>query len=115
MHNRHHEPDMAHALATHLLLGHLHAATVADDALVADALVLAAIAFVVLHGAENALAKKTVALRFVRTVVDGLRLQNLAVAPFEDVLRRSEREGDGVERLIGPIGFLFKRHMKWCF
>src|SRR5262249_59433667 len=36
--------DVAHALAPDLLAGHLDAAALADDALVADALVLAAVA-----------------------------------------------------------------------
>src|SRR5690606_8573637 len=49
--------DMAHALAAHLRAGNLHTALVADDALIADALVLAAVAFEVLHRAEDLLAE----------------------------------------------------------
>ena len=55
--------DMAHALAAHLGPGDLDAAALADDALVADALVLAAVAFPVLGGTEDALAEEPVLLR----------------------------------------------------
>ena len=50
MHDGHGQFDMAHALAAHLGMGDFHAATIANDAAVADALVLAAGAFPVLHG-----------------------------------------------------------------
>ena len=95
--HRDHELDVAHALAADLLLGHLHATAVADDALVADALVLAAMALIVLDGAENALAEEAIALRLVRPVVDGLGLQHLAVALLEDFLGRGHADADLVE------------------
>src|SRR6185312_8237526 len=53
--------DMAHALAAHFLDGDFDAALFADDALVLHALVLAAQAFVVLHGPEDARAEQAVA------------------------------------------------------
>lgn len=49
-------------------LGDLDAAAVADFALVADLLILSAVAFPVLCGPENALAEKAVALGFERAV-----------------------------------------------
>src|SRR3970282_865647 len=52
--------DVAHPLAPHLGAGHLHAALVADDALVAHALVLAAVALEVLRRAEALLAEEPV-------------------------------------------------------
>src|SRR5207253_11024163 len=61
--------------------GDLHPAAVADDAAVADALVLAAVTLPVLHRAENALAEQPVALRLERPVVDGLGLGDLAPRP----------------------------------
>src|SRR5207248_1123273 len=56
------EVDVTHALAAHLLPRHLDAAALADDPLVADALVLAAVALPVLRRTEDALAEETVAL-----------------------------------------------------
>src|SRR5690606_11904361 len=47
--------DMAHALATDLGVRHFHAAAIAHDAAVADALVLAAGALPVLHGSKDPL------------------------------------------------------------
>ena len=74
----HDELDVPHTLATHLLLGNFHTTAVADDAFVADALVLTAMALVVLDRTEDLLAEETVALRLVGTVVDGLGLEDLA-------------------------------------
>ena len=72
---------MAHALAPHLGQRHLDAAAVADDAAVADPLVLAAMALPVLDRTEDALAEQAVPLRLERAVVDGLGLGDLAPRP----------------------------------
>src|SRR5450759_3417237 len=84
--------DVAHALAAHLGAGHLDAALVADDALVAVSLVLSAVAFPVPCRTEDALAEKTVALRAERAVVDGLGLRDLAVRPGHDRVGRRQRQ-----------------------
>src|SRR4029078_12127938 len=55
--------DVAHALATDLRARDLDAALVADDSLVADPLVLAAVALPVLRGTEDALVEQTILLR----------------------------------------------------
>src|SRR5262249_15396221 len=81
-------------LAAHLAVGHLHAATVADDVAVLDALVLAAEALPVPRGTEDLLAEEAVLLGAVRAVVDGLGLLHLAERPAADVLRRSELHRD---------------------
>ena len=91
------ELDMAHALAADLGARDLDAAAVADLALVADLLILAAVALPVLGGPENALAEQAVALRLQGTVVDGLRLLYLAVGPLADHFRRSDADLDGVK------------------
>src|SRR4029077_11393389 len=56
------ELDVPHPLAAHLGAGDLHATLVADDPLVANALVLPAVALPVLGGAENALVEEAVLL-----------------------------------------------------
>ena len=89
--------DVAHALATHLGAGDLDAAALADDALVAHALVLAAVALPVLGRTEDALAEEPVLLGLERAVVDGLGLRDLARAPGADLLRGGEADADGVE------------------
>ena len=88
---------MTHALAPHLLPRDLHAAALADDPLVADALVLAAVALPVLRPTEDALAEEAVLLRLERSVVDRLRLGDLAGRPVTDLLRRCEADPDCVE------------------
>src|SRR6185503_7427687 len=93
----HGEFDVAHALAADLGLGHLDAAAVADDALELDPAVLAARAFEVARGPEDALAEQAVALGLERAVVDRLRLLDLAVGPGRDLLRGGDREADRVE------------------
>ena len=77
MHHRHHQRNVAHALAAHLFLGHFHAATVADDALVTDTLVLTAMALIVLDRTKDTLTEQTVTLRLIRTIVNCFRFQNL--------------------------------------
>src|SRR5204863_10113102 len=89
--------DMAHALAANLGARDLDAAALADDPLVADALVLAAVALPVLGGAEDALAEEPVLLRLERAVVDRLGLGHLAVGPALDLLRRGQRDANRVE------------------
>ena len=74
----HYQLNVSAALATHLLLGDFDTATVAHDTLIADTLVLAAVALVVLGRTKDALAEQAVALGLISAVVDGLRLQNLA-------------------------------------
>src|SRR5216110_3153071 len=78
--------DVAHALAADLLPRHLDAAALADDALVADALVLAAVALPVLRRTEDALAEEAVTLGLERAVVDRLGLRYLAGRPVADLL-----------------------------
>ena len=79
--------DVAHALAADAAVRHLDAALVADDALVANALVLAAGAFPVLLGTEDALAEQAVPLRTQRAIVDRLRLGHFTVRPVQNLLR----------------------------
>src|ERR1700749_3676171 len=78
---------MPHALAAHLGQGDLDAALLADDAAELHPLVFAAQALVVLDRPEDACAEQAVTLRLERTVVDGLRLLDLAVRPAPDLLR----------------------------
>src|SRR5699024_1199435 len=86
------ELDVAHPLTADLRAGHLDAAALADDALEADALVLAARALPVPGGAEDALAEEPVLLRLEGAVVDGLRLLDLTVRPTADVVGRRQAD-----------------------
>ncbi len=92
----HGQLDVAHAVSAHAGDGHFDAAAVADDALVLDALVLAAGAFPVARGPEDLLAEEAVALGAVGAVVDRLRIADFAVAPGADDVGRSQRDADGV-------------------
>jgi len=66
------EFDMPHPLTAHLRMCDFHAALVADDAFVADLLVLAAIALIILCRPEDAFAEKSVSFRLERPVVNRL-------------------------------------------
>ena len=90
----HHQLDVAGTLAADLLLGDLYTTTVADDTLIANALVLTAGTLVVLGRTEDALTEQSVALRLVGSVVDGLGLGHLAERTLEDFLGRSEPDGN---------------------
>ena len=85
--NRHSELDVAHALAADAAEGHFDAATVADNALVLDALVLAAGALPVASRSEDPLAEESAFFRLEGTVVDGFRVFHLALGPRADDFR----------------------------
>ena len=91
--------DVAHALAAHVGPGHLDATALADDALEAHPLVLAAVALPVPGGAEDLLAEEAVALGLERAVVDGLGLLHLAVRPLTDLVGGGEADTDLVEEV----------------
>src|SRR6185312_8932397 len=91
--------DMAHALAANPRQRDFDAALLADDALVLHALVLAAQALIVLDRPEDARAEQAVALRLEGTIVDRLRLLDLAEGPGKNLLRAGERNPDGIEHL----------------
>src|SRR6516225_3360990 len=90
---------MAHALAAHARQRDLDRALLADDALILHPLVLAAQALVILDRPEDPRAEQAVALGLEGTVVDGLRLLDLAVRPGQNLLRRRDRDPDLVEDL----------------
>ena len=89
--------DVAHALTAHLRARHLDAAALADDALEAHALVLAAVALPVPGGTEDLLAEQAILLRLQGPVVDGLGLLHLAVRPGTDVVGRGQADTQLVE------------------
>ncbi len=89
--------NVAHALPAHFGPGDLHAAAVAHLALEADLLILAAVAFPILGGAEDALTEQPVPFGLEGAVVDGLRLFHLAVGPVSDLLRGGDTDADGIE------------------
>src|SRR5438045_7070522 len=91
--------DVAHSLAAHLRARDLDAAALADDALEADALVLAAVALPVLGGTEDLLAEEAVLFRTESAVVDGLGLLHLTVRPLADVLAGGKPDAELVEEV----------------
>src|SRR4029078_7077006 len=105
------ELDVAHPLTADLGAGHLDAAALADDALEADALVLAAVALPVPGGTEDLLAEETVTLGLERAVVDGFRLLDLAVAPRADVVRGGQADLQLVEEIHIEHGGCFPSFM----
>ena len=74
--DRYFELDVPHTLTAHFLLRDLDTASVTDDTTIADALVLTAVAFEVLHRTEDALTEEPITLGLVGAVVDGLRLEH---------------------------------------
>ena len=91
--------DVTHPLTAHLGAGHLDAAALADDALEAHALVLAAVALPVASRSEDLLAEQAVLLRLQRAVVDGLRLLDLAEGPIPDVLGGGQADPEFIEEV----------------
>ena len=93
----HGQLDVAHALAAHARQRHFHAATVADDALVLDALVLSAGALPVLGRTEDALAEEAALFRLEGAIIDRLGVLDFAFAPGTDGVRGRDGDADLVE------------------
>ena len=93
--------NMAHSFPPDDGACDFHAALVADDALIADAFVLAAVTFVILFRTEDFLVKEPMLLAPLGAVIDGLRLGYFAGRPREDALRRREREAQTVPGVAG--------------
>ena len=79
--------DMAHALTAHPLQRDFYAALFAGDALIFDALILAAQAFIILDRSKDARAEETVALWLEGPIIDGLWLFDFAIGPSLDLIR----------------------------
>ena len=94
MRNRHRQFDVAHALAANPRQRHFHAATIADDALVLDPLVFSARAFPIARRAENSFAEKAALFRLEGTVIDCLRIFDLALAPRPHRVTRRDTDRD---------------------
>ena len=95
--------NVAHPLPADAGPGDLHAAAVADLALIADLFILTAVALPVLGGAKDAFTEQAVPLGFQGAVVDGLRLFDLAVGPLADLFRGSDTNTNGVKLSITHI------------
>ena len=78
--------DVTRTFTTNLLLCNLYTASVADDSLITDTLVLAAGALIVLGRTKNALAEETITLRLICSIINGFRLSNLTIRIFQDLL-----------------------------
>ena len=109
MGNGYHQLDMSNAIATHLLFGDLHPASIADDAFVADTLVLTTMAFVILYRTKNALTEQATHFRLVGPVINGFGFDDLPLATLQDGFRRRKPDADfGKIALDLPI--FSKRH-----
>ena len=94
VHHRRGQLDVAHPLAADAAVGDLHAATVADHALVLHAAVLAAGALPVLLGSEDPLAEQAVLLGAIGAVVDRFRLFHFAERPTADIVGAGQADLD---------------------
>ena len=110
MGNGNNELDVSATLTAHLALCYLHSASVANDAFIANALVLTAAALVILRGTENLLTEQTIALRLVGTVVDSLRLGDLTIRVLLDFLGRCKADGN-LREIILYLCIFFESHV----
>jgi hypothetical protein len=97
---------MTHTFAANLLFGNLHAASVTNDAAIADSLIFSAIALIILCGTEYLLAEETIPLGLIGAVVYRLRLEYFTTTPLYNVLRRGKRDADGFEIALNFIVFI---------
>ena len=91
---------MTHSFAAHFGQRHFNAAFFTDYSAVLQTLVLTAQALIVFHRAKNLGAKQAIALRFLSTVVDRLRLLDFAVGPGVNLLGTGKADADGIKMLV---------------
>src|SRR5690606_21002659 len=91
--------DVAHPLTAHLGTRDLDTTALADDALEAHALVLAAVALPVPGRTEDLLAEESVLLRLQGAVVDGFGLLDLAEGPLADVVGGRQADAKLIEEI----------------
>ncbi len=98
--------NVPHALATNRRACNLNPALVARQALVADVLILPAVALPVAGRAKDGLTEQSVFFRAEAAIVNGFRLGNLTIRPRTDFLRRGEADAQRPEILRVQPGFL---------
>ena len=91
--------NVSHAFTADSGVGNFYAATVADDTLVLDSLVLAAGAFHIARRSENAFAEQAAFFWLERTVIDCLWIGNLTEGPGADGVGIGNGDGYLIERL----------------
>ena len=106
----HHQLDMSGTLTTHLLLCHVNTTTVAGDVLIADALVFAAGALIILGRTEDSLAEQTITFGLIGAIVDGLRFGHLARRVLLDLGGRSQCDGN-LGEIILDLGIFLESHI----
>jgi hypothetical protein len=72
--NGRHQSDVTHTITKYFFLGDLNTAAVANDAFVPNTFVFTAMALIIFNRTKNTLAKQTITLGFVGTVIDGFGL-----------------------------------------
>jgi hypothetical protein len=77
-------------------LNDFHAAFFADNAPVLHPFVFTAITFIIFGGAKDLGTEEPVLFWFERPIVNGLRLFYLSMGPGFDLLRRGDRDSDGI-------------------
>ena len=96
---------MAHTLTTHLGQCHFDTTLFADHPAMLQALIFSAQALIVFYRPENSCTKKTVALRFERTIVNGFWLFNFTKGPRTDHFWRRQPDTQRVKFLNVALGF----------
>ena len=107
MRYRRYQLDMPHSSAANLRARDLDAAFFALPALITHLFIFTAYALIIPYGAENFSAKKSVAFRLERAVIDGFGLFDLAVAPSLDLLGTSKPDCKRVEVVDSGVLFYF--------
>src|SRR4030095_2922710 len=92
--NRHRQLYVPHAFTTNARECNFHAATVADHALMLDALVFSAGTLPVAGRAKNPFAEKAALLRFKGTVINCLGIFDFAFAPRAHGIARGNANCD---------------------
>src|SRR3990172_1200165 len=110
MGHRRGQADMSHPFPAHFGLNDFDSRFLANDPAMFHSLVFSAITFIVLRRPKDLGTEEPVLFRFERTIVDRLRFFYFSMGPRFDLLRRGDRNPDGIE-INRTLGFFGKREI----
>src|SRR3989344_4455178 len=88
---------MTHSFPPHCSSRNFNTALITYNPAIANALVFAAITFIIALGTKNTFIKKPILFRTLRTIIDGFWFYDFTVRPLTNIVRRCETHPHGIK------------------
>ena len=90
--NRRSQLNVAHTVTTNLAAGYFNAALIADNTLITDAFIFAAMTLPILSRAKDSFAEQAISFRLQGSIIDGFGFFYLTVRPGSNLVRRGQTD-----------------------